>query len=76
MEDFRDQEIECVDCGAIFTFTVSEQEFFFTRTPPLTRPKRCRSCRAEKRAHFARKDAAFTSADRGAKYGDKQNGTE
>ncbi len=41
---FTDRELQCADCGATFTFTASEQEFFagkgFTNDP-----KRCQDCR-------------------------------
>ena len=41
---FQDKTINCFDCAADFTFTVSEQEFFankgFTNDP-----KRCPQCR-------------------------------
>ena len=41
---FEDKSIQCSDCGANFTFTVGEQEFFagkgFTNEP-----KRCPECR-------------------------------
>ena len=44
----EDQRIKCVDCGAEFTFTVGEQEFFrdhgFTNVPT-----RCKSCRAKRK---------------------------
>lgn len=41
---YEDRELQCVECGATFTFTASEQEFFankgFTNDP-----KRCHECR-------------------------------
>ncbi len=45
---FTDRELQCVDCGAAFTFTANEQEFFagkgFTNDP-----KRCSDCRAARK---------------------------
>ena len=43
-----DKTLVCVDCGAEFTFTVGEQEFFQERGFG-NEPKRCRSCRAIRR---------------------------
>jgi CxxC-x17-CxxC domain-containing protein len=41
---FTDRELQCVDCGGRFVFSVNEQEFFankgFTNDP-----KRCPDCR-------------------------------
>ena len=45
---FTDRELVCADCGATFTFTASEQEFFagkgFTNDP-----KRCQDCRTARK---------------------------
>ncbi len=38
-----DQEITCRDCGATFTFTDGEQEFYNSRN--LSAPQRCKACR-------------------------------
>jgi hypothetical protein len=39
-----DKSIQCSDCGASFTFTTGEQEFYATKG--LTNePKRCAPCR-------------------------------
>ena len=43
-----DKTLICVECGAEFTFTVGEQEFFQARGFG-NEPKRCRSCRAVRR---------------------------
>ncbi len=46
---FQDRSLECFDCGATFTFTADEQEFFagkgFTNDP-----KRCPTCRQARKA--------------------------
>lgn len=46
---YTDKQLQCVDCGVDFTFTMGEQERFaqlgFTNDP-----KRCQPCRAAKKA--------------------------
>jgi len=44
---FADKTLTCVDCGQQFTFTADDQEFFATRG--FGEPKRCRTCRANRR---------------------------
>ena len=41
---FQDKSIQCTDCGASFTFTAEEQEFFQSKGF-TNEPKRCPSCR-------------------------------
>jgi len=41
---FQDKSIQCSDCGATFTFSVEEQEFFQSRGY-TNEPKRCPACR-------------------------------
>lgn len=41
---FQDKSIQCSDCGATFTFSVDEQEFFASKGY-TNEPKRCPSCR-------------------------------
>lgn len=45
---YTDKTLQCSDCGANFTFTAEEQEFYATKGY-TNEPKRCPSCRAEKR---------------------------
>ena len=46
---FREKSLTCFDCGANFTFTAEEQEFFASKGF-TNEPKRCPSClRQEKR---------------------------
>jgi len=48
---FQDKSLKCVDCGADFTFTSGEQEFFATKGY-TNEPKRCPGCRrAKKQQH-------------------------
>ncbi len=42
-----DQEITCRDCGATFTFTEGEQEFYNSKG--LSAPQRCKDCRAQRK---------------------------
>ena len=44
METMTDRAITCVDCGAEFEFTASEQQFYADRQ--FREPRRCPSCRA------------------------------
>ena len=43
-----DKSLTCVDCGATFTFTAGEQEFFASRGY-TNEPKRCPECRGARR---------------------------
>jgi len=48
MSSNQDQTLTCVDCGAEFTWSAGEQDFFHEKgfTNP---PKRCRQCRQAKK---------------------------
>lgn len=46
---FTDKTLQCSDCGATFTFTAEEQEFFATKGY-TNEPKRCPACREARRA--------------------------
>jgi CxxC-x17-CxxC domain-containing protein len=46
---FEDKSFQCSDCGATFTFSVEEQEFFQSKGY-TNEPKRCLSCRRAKKA--------------------------
>ena len=46
---FQDKTLECSDCGSEFTFSAEEQEAFQSRGYTNT-PKRCPSCRQERKA--------------------------
>ncbi len=43
-----DQTLTCTDCGATFTFTESEQEFY--QSKGFSTPGRCPACRAARKA--------------------------
>ena len=46
---FQDKSIQCFDCGTTFTFSAEEQEQFASRGY-TNQPKRCPSCRQERKA--------------------------
>lgn len=48
---FADKTLQCADCGAKFTFTAQEQEFYAGRGY-TNEPKRCPTCREAKRAQY------------------------
>lgn len=49
---YQDKSIVCCECGAAFTFTANEQEFFASKGY-TNEPKRCAPCReARKSARF------------------------
>ncbi len=43
-----DKTLTCADCSQAFTFTASEQDFFAERG--FTEPRRCPTCRANRKA--------------------------
>ena len=52
-----DKSLTCVECGAPFTFTSGEQEFFASRGY-TNEPKRCPECRSAGRTNSAAAAAA------------------
>lgn len=46
--DMEDKKLICKDCGAEFTFTVGEQEFYKEKGFE-NEPQRCPECRAAKK---------------------------
>ena len=45
---FNDKSIQCADCGATFTFSAQDQEFYASKGF-TNEPKRCPSCRQERK---------------------------
>jgi len=45
---FKDKSIQCLDCGAMFTFSAQDQEFYQSKGF-INEPKRCPSCRQTKK---------------------------
>ena len=46
---FQDKSIQCSDCGAAFTFTADDQEYFRSKGY-INPPKRCPECRQTRKA--------------------------
>jgi len=46
---FEDKTLQCLDCGASFTFSAEEQELFQSRGY-TNEPKRCPSCRQARKS--------------------------
>jgi CxxC-x17-CxxC domain-containing protein len=46
---FQDKSLKCADCGADFTFSAREQEFYQSKGY-VNEPKRCPPCRQAKKA--------------------------
>ena len=46
---FEDKSLQCSDCGATFTFTAEEQEFYKSKGY-ANEPKRCPACRQARKA--------------------------
>ena len=46
---FQDKSLQCSDCGATFTFSAEEQEFFQSKGY-VNEPKRCLECREARKS--------------------------
>jgi CxxC-x17-CxxC domain-containing protein len=46
---YQDKSLQCADCGATFTFTAQEQEFYSTKGF-TNEPKRCMPCRQSRKS--------------------------
>ncbi len=55
---YEDKTLECADCGATFTFTAEEQEFFATKGY-AHEPKRCPACRKARKSQRYGGDFGF-----------------
>ena len=53
---FEDKSLQCSDCGATFTFSVEEQEFFQSKGY-TNEPKRCLACREARKADRYQNDS-------------------
>lgn len=56
---FQDKTLECFDCGASFTFTAAEQEFFQSKGY-TNEPKRCPSCRQARKGRYGNEGTGRT----------------
>ncbi len=58
---FEDKSLQCSDCGATFTFSAGEQEFFASKGY-TNEPKRCPSCRqARKGERYGNGGSSYSS---------------
>ncbi len=71
MVAYTDSVLNCVDCGVDFVFSASEQEFF-AQKGFSSAPKRCSSCRAQRRA--SGNGGGASSYGNGGGYGAGGNG--
>ena len=60
---FADKTLQCTDCGAQFTFTAQDQEFFQSKGY-TNEPKRCPACRQTRKTE--------SRGSRGNSYGPRQ----
>ena len=72
---FKDEDLECKDCGEPFVFTVGEQEFYETKGFE-NKPVRCKNCKDAKKS---RMEGGSRGGDRGGGrdrggYGDDRRG--
>jgi CxxC-x17-CxxC domain-containing protein len=61
---FTDKTLTCVDCGAEFTFTASEQEFHSSRGF-TNEPKRCPDCRRARKSARGDSGGGYSSGGGG-----------
>ncbi len=54
---YQDKQLQCSDCGANFTFSAQDQEFF-AQKGYTNEPKRCPSCRETRKAE--RNDGGYS----------------
>lgn len=64
---YADEELECRDCGAPFTFTSGEQEFYATKGFD-NKPVRCKACKDAKKS---RMEGGGGRGGGGGGYGDR-----
>ena len=58
---FQEKSLQCSDCGATFTFSAEEQEFFASKGY-TNEPKRCPSCRqARKSERYGSSSSSYGS---------------
>ena len=60
---YQEKSLQCSDCGATFTFTAEEQEFFASKGY-TNDPKRCTSCREARKADRYGNGGGFGSRPR------------
>jgi CxxC-x17-CxxC domain-containing protein len=58
-----DRTLTCADCGQEFVFTANEQDFYAERG--FSDPRRCPSCRAQRKAQRNASGGGYSSSDSG-----------
>jgi DNA-directed RNA polymerase subunit RPC12/RpoP len=59
----QDKTLTCKDCGATFTFTVGEQQFYAEKGF-TNEPVRCPECRKARKANTRRSNDGYKRNDR------------
>ena len=54
VQNMKDKELTCKECGAKFTWTAGEQEFY-QEHDFKDEPKRCKACREKAKLEHGRK---------------------
>lgn len=67
---YSDKTLACKDCGAEFTFSASEQEFYAEKGF-TNEPARCPSCRAAKKQQRNNRDSRNSGGNRGGYKSDR-----
>jgi len=62
----EDRTIQCADCGQPFTFSAGEQEFYAQRG--MSEPKRCKECRAARKAERGGRGGGNRGGERGGSF--------
>ncbi len=62
--EFADRTLSCADCGADFTFTANEQQFYSERGF-TNEPKRCKGCRDKRKS--GRDGGGYSGGGRGGR---------
>ena len=57
---YTDKTLACADCGAQFSFSADDQEFFATKG--YSEPRRCPSCRQARKADRGNSGGGYRSA--------------
>lgn len=56
-QQFEDVQIACTDCGADFTFSADDQEFYSSKG--FSNPKRCSVCRANRKMNSGQRGGGY-----------------
>ena len=62
MEEKKDIEITCKDCGEKFMFTVREQEFYEEKGFN-NQPVRCKECRDKRKAERSNRNNSYNNSN-------------